>query len=292
MDFCSNQSDQHYDAIIVGAGFAGLYMLYRLRALGLRVKVYEAAGNIGGVWYWNRYPGARCDVESMQYSYSFSEELQQEWEWSERFATQPEILSYIHHVADRFALRPHIELKTFVRTVKYDALSESWLVEKETGERSSAKFCIMATGCLSVAKQPDIPGIRDFKGDSYFTSTWPHRQVSFKRKRVGVVGTGSTAIQAIPIIAEQADELWVFQRTASYSVPARNAPLTEDQRKAWKERYAELREEARHTHSGTLHDFGQKSVFEVSQEEREREFEARWQSGGPGFTRAFNDISK
>ncbi len=189
------------DAVIVGAGFAGLYMLHRLRGLGLTATVIEAAAGVGGTWYWNRYPGARCDVESMQYSYSFSEELQQEWRWSERFAAQPEILRYANHVADRFDLRRDIRFDTRVVAATFDETSSRWHLRMDDGSLLTARFCIMATGCLSAARLPEIEGLDDFQGPTYHTGHWPHEGVDFTGQRVGVIGTGSSAIQAIPVIA-------------------------------------------------------------------------------------------
>src|SRR3954464_13915350 len=209
-----------FDVVIVGAGFAGMYMLHRVRGLGLRARVFEAGNGVGGTWYWNRYPGARCDVESMQYSYQFSEELQQEWDWTERYATQPEILKYANHVADRFDLRGDIQFDTRVESAVYDDATGRWNVRPDAGEDCSAQFLVMATGCLSSANTPDFPGRDSFEGATYHTGRWPPEGVDFSGLRVGVIGTGSSAIQSIPIIAEQARQLTVFQRTASYSVPA------------------------------------------------------------------------
>ena len=207
-------------------GFAGMYMLHRLRGLGLSARVYEQGGDVGGTWYWNRYPGARCDVESMQYSYSFSDELQQEWDWSERYAPQPEILKYANHVADRFNLRSDIQLNTRVEQAAFDEAANVWTVTTSDGNSVTAKFVVLATGCLSNARMPDIKGLADFKGKVYHTGQWPHETVDFTGQRVGVIGTGSSAIQSVPVIAEQASHLTVFQRTANFSIPARNAPLT------------------------------------------------------------------
>ena len=215
-----------YDVVVVGAGFAGMYMLHRLRGLGLSVRVYEQGGDVGGTWYWNRYPGARCDVESMQYSYSFSDELQQEWDWSERYAPQPEILRYANHVADRFNLRPDIQLDTRVDRAAFDESANTWSVTTSDGKTVTAKYVVLATGCLSNARMPDIKGLADFKGKVYHTGHWPHEPVDFTGLRVGVIGTGSSAIQSVPVIAEQASHLTVFQRTANFSIPARNAALT------------------------------------------------------------------
>lgn len=244
------QPSRQLDAVVVGAGFAGLYMLHRLRGLGLSVRVYEAGKGIGGTWYWNRYPGARCDVESMDYSYSFSDELQQEWRWTERYASQPEILKYINHVADRFDLRRDITLATRVTAAVFDEATSRWDIRTDGGEQVSARFCIMATGCLSSAQVPNFKGIETFEGKWYHTGTWPHEGVDFTGQRVGVIGTGSSAIQSIPIIASQAAHLYVFQRTPNFSVPAHNAPLDPEYERRWKSNYAEHRREARESRVG------------------------------------------
>ena len=219
------QSAADFDAVIVGAGFAGLYMLHRLREAGFTVRVFEAGDGVGGTWYWNRYPGARCDIESVDYSYSFSPELEQAWEWSERYPRQPEILAYLNHVADRFDLRRDIALNTRVTAAHFDQGAGLWRVENDRGGRCTAQYCVMATGCLSVPKAPDLPGIERFAGATYLTAAWPRDGVDFTGQRVGVIGTGSTAIQVIPQVARQAEHLTVFQRTANFSVPARNGPL-------------------------------------------------------------------
>jgi cyclohexanone monooxygenase len=210
------------DVVIVGAGFAGMYMLHRLRGLGMSARVFEAGSGVGGTWYWNRYPGARCDVESMQYSYSFSPELQQEWQWSELFASQPEILRYANHVADRFDLRRDIQFNTRVTQAHFDRTAHRWEVRTDRGDVVSARHCVMATGCLSNARVPDFPGLDRFNGKTYHTGHWPHEGVDFTGKRVGVIGTGSSAIQAIPVIAQQAAHVTVFQRTPNFSIPSRN----------------------------------------------------------------------
>lgn len=236
-----------FDAIVVGAGFAGLYMLHRLRRLGLEARVLEAGTGIGGTWFWNRYPGARCDIESMEYSYQFSEELQQEWEWSERYATQPEILTYINHVADRFDLRSDIQLNTRVAQANFDEGSNRWQVQTTEGEAFDSKYLVMATGCLSSANVPDFAGLDDFEGDWYHTGRWPHEPIDFTGQRVGVIGTGSSAIQSIPIIAAQADSLTVFQRSPNFSIPARNQPLDPDYVHEIKSNYRTFREANRQT---------------------------------------------
>ncbi len=279
-----------FDAIIVGAGFAGMYMLHRLRGLGFTARVYEAGGGVGGTWYWNRYPGARCDVESMQYSFSFSEELDQQWDWSEKYAPQPEILSYANHVADRFDLRRHILFDTRVTAATFDEKAKCWHIETDRGDRVSAKFCIMAVGCLSAANHVPFKGREDFKGQTYHTGEWPHEGVDFTGLRVGVIGTGSSAIQSIPIIAEQAAALTVFQRTATYTVPAWNEKLTPEYRRAVKADYPALRARARARPTGFYFPFNMKPALEATPEERTRQYEEAWQRGGLPFLGAYGDL--
>ncbi len=278
------------DAVIVGAGFAGLYALHRLRGLGLSARVFEAGRGVGGTWYWNRYPGARCDVESMDYSYSFSDELQQEWRWTERYASQPEILRYINHVADRFDLRRDIQLETRVTAAVFDEATNRWAVETDRGHRVSAQFCIMATGCLSDAQVPDIKGRETFEGRWYHTGTWPHQGVDFTGQRVGVIGTGSSAIQSIPIMARQASHLFVFQRTPNYSVPARNTPLDPDYERRVKTSYTEFRRQARESRVGFVVERSEESALAVAPEARQDEYEKRWSRGGLGFSAAYADL--
>jgi cyclohexanone monooxygenase len=213
------------DALIVGAGFAGLFMLHELRTRGYSTKVFEAGDGIGGTWYWNRYPGARCDVESVEYSYSFSDELRQQWHWSERFGSQQEILRYLNHVADKFDLRKDIQLETRVTSIIYDEDLSQWMIETNRGDKILAKFCIMATGCLSIPKDPNIKGLDQFKGNIYSTSKWPKDDVSFIGHRVAVIGTGSSGVQCIPIIAKQAAHLYVFQRTPNFVLPSNDDPI-------------------------------------------------------------------
>ena len=278
------------DVVIVGAGFAGLYMLHKTRGLGLSARVFEAGDDIGGTWYWNRYPGARCDVESMDYSYSFSDELQQEWRWTERYASQPDILKYINHVAERFDLRRDIQLSTRVTAAVFDESTNRWDVTTDRGDRVSARFCVMATGCLSDAQVPAFKGIETFEGPWYHTGRWPHEGVDFTGLRVGVIGTGSSAIQSIPIIARQAKHLFVFQRTPNYSVPARNAPLDPEFERRVKAGYAEYRREARESRVGFVVERNDSSALEMTAEAREREYEKRWARGGLGFSAAFVDL--
>jgi cyclohexanone monooxygenase len=280
---------QQYDAVVVGAGFAGLYMLHRLRGLGLSVRVFEAGGGVGGTWYWNRYPGARCDVQSMEYSYQFDEDLQQEWKWSERYAGQPEILRYLEHVADRFDLRRDIQLETWVESAHFDEEGCRWVMGTDRGE-VPARFVVFATGCLSSANTPDFPGRDTFRGPTYHTGRWPHEGVDFTGLRVGVIGTGSSGIQSIPIIARQASRLFVFQRTPNYSVPAYNQPLDPEFRNRLKARYAEFRERASQMPFGLDTSPNETSALEVSPDERRREYEARWAHGGLPFMSAFGDL--
>src|SRR5438477_6780901 len=221
----STNPSTDFDAIIIGAGVSGLYQLYRLRELGLSVRVFEAGSGVGGTWYWNRYPGARCDVESLDYSYSFSPELEQDWEWTERYPTQPEILRYLNHVADRFELRRSIQFDTRFEHAHYDDATNRWDVQTDDGQPYTARYCIMAVGCLSAPNRPAFKGLDAFQGRWYHTGLWPHEGVDFTGLRVGVIGTGSSAIQAVPQIAQQADHLYVFQRTPNFSVPAYTAPL-------------------------------------------------------------------
>jgi len=278
------------DAVIVGAGFAGLYMLHCLRGLGLSARVFEAGGGIGGTWYWNRYPGARCDVESMDYSYSFCDELQQEWRWTERYASQPEILRYVEHIADRFDLRRDIQLETRVTAARFDERASRWQIETDRGDQVSARFCIMATGCLSSAQIPAFPGLESFAGTTYQTSHWPHSEVDFTGQRVGVIGTGSSAIQSIPIIARQVASLVVFQRTPNFSAPARNGALDPEFERRVKADYAAFRQQARESRVGFVVPANAESALAVSAEVRQREYEMRWQRGGLGFAAAFADL--
>ncbi len=280
------------DAVVVGAGFAGLYMLHKLRGMGRSVQVFETGDGVGGTWYWNRYPGARCDVESMEYSYGFDEDLQQEWEWTERYAPQAEILSYANHVADRFDLRRNIQLETKVTAAAFDEASNAWRVSTDRGDDLMARFVVMATGCLSSANTPEIPGAATFTGSTYHTGTWPHDGVDLTGLRVGVIGTGSSAVQSIPIIAEQAAELTVFQRTATFTVPAWNQPLDPVAVKEIKAEYADFRAANRRmpTAFGARMERQDRSALDVGDDERRAEFERRWADGGLAFLGAYNDL--
>ncbi|WP_068076704.1 flavin-containing monooxygenase [Novosphingobium lentum] len=283
-------SGGNFDVIIVGAGFAGVYMLHRARAAGLSAVVIEAGSDVGGTWYWNRYPGARCDVHSLEYSYSFDADVQREWHWSERFAPQEEILGYIRHVADRLDLRRDIRFDTRVMGATFDADHARWTVTTDAGDSLTGSYCVMATGCLSNTKLPDIKGIGDFAGPIYHTGQWPQGGVDFTGQRVGVIGTGSSGIQAIPCIARQASHLTVFQRTPHYSVPARNFQFPEDYIADWKATYPERRVQARNTRVGVLHDFGSGTWDEADPQWRVEELERRWIKGGNNFMYAFTDV--
>jgi cation diffusion facilitator CzcD-associated flavoprotein CzcO len=280
-----------FDALVVGAGFAGLYQLICLRdRLGLSVQVLEAGDGVGGTWYWNRYPGARCDSESHAYCYTFSEELMQEWEWSERYPEQPEIMRYLNYVADRFDLKRNIRFNARVNAAHYDEAANRWNVRTEAGEQFTAKFLITAVGCLSTANVPDIPGLESFEGRWYHTGQWPHEGVDFTGKRVGQIGTGSTGIQAAPVIAETAAHLTVFQRTANYSIPARNAPLTPEFKRYVKEHAAEIRHVMHATRNGHPFYISERLALATPPEEREAVYEAAWEKGGLQFRAAFEDL--
>lgn len=288
----TNKPVQTVDAVIVGAGFGGMLMLYRLRELGFNVRALEMGDGVGGTWYWNRYPGARVDIESMEYSYQFSDALQQEWRWSERFAPQPELLKYANHVADRFNLREHIQFETRVNSAHYSDDTNTWRVTTESGDSFNAQFLICATGCLSSTNHPQIEGLDSFAGPVHHTGQWPHESVSFDGQRVGVIGTGSSAIQAIPVIAETAGHLSVFQRTANYSVPARNKPMDPGYENQIKSDYANFR--ARNNQMpngfGSNNPRGDQSALEVSCSDRRAAYEDRWERGGLFFMGAFTDL--
>ncbi|UNB55118.1 NAD(P)/FAD-dependent oxidoreductase [Mycolicibacterium sp. YH-1] len=284
-----NGDGEVVDAVVVGAGFAGIYALHRLRAQGLSVRVFEAAPEVGGTWYYNRYPGARCDVESVDYCYSFSSELEQEWDWSEKYATQAEILRYLNWVTDKLDLRTGITFNTRVTAAVLDEQSLHWTVRTHTGEAVRARFCIMATGPLSAALTPDFDGLNTFTGDIHHTAHWPHHPVDFTGKRVAVIGTGSSGIQSVPLIAEQAEQLYVFQRTPNYSVPAGNQPLTDDDRMRVKADYAERRRLSWRSGGGSPHIAHPRLTMDVTPEERRDAFETRWQLGGVLFSKTFSD---
>ena len=278
-----NASRPDFDAIVIGAGFSGLYMLHRLRQLGCSVRVYERGGGIGGTWYWNRYPGARCDSESMYYSYSFMPDLDQEWHWSERYPGQAEVLRYLEHVTDRLDLRRDVELETEVRSAVFDEPTSTWVIRTVGGGQVTARYCITAVGCLSAANVPWFPGAEGFAGRTYHTGAWPHEQVHFTDQRVGVIGTGASGIQAIPVIAEEAEHLTVFQRTPNFTIPAENRPMDPEFERAWKADYPEWRQKGRDSMAGIPYPRSDASVLAASEEERRAAFEAAWGAGGFRF---------
>lgn len=271
---------KRFDAVVVGAGLAGLYALHRLRGLGLSVAVLEAGDGIGGTWYWNRYPGARCDVESIDYSYGFSEELQQDWTWTERYASQPEILRYIEHVADRFDLRSDVRLNCRVVSAHYIDETGLWSLRTDSGEWLLARYCVMATGALSAVNFPRIPEIGSFRGELLHSARWCDVPGGFTGRRVGIIGTGSSGIQLIPELARQADKLVVFQRTANFCMPARNVPLSATTVGDVKAHYSERRRDSRASYLGVPTAIPHRSALEVSDDERRQAFEAAWQEGG------------
>lgn len=279
------------DAVVVGAGFSGLYMLYKLRQIGMSAKVVEAGGDVGGTWYWNKYPGARCDVESMHYSYSFDPEFEQEWEWTEKYPSQPEIHSYIRHVAERHDLRKDVVLNTKVTSARFDEESSLWTVRTDQGDEVSARYCVMAVGCLSKSKTPEIPGLEKFTGDWYHTSHWPEEYVDFSGQRVGVIGTGSSGIQAIPVLAERAEHLTVFQRTANFSLPTFNGPIDQDLVAQIKAEYPKVRQEGRMSGFGIAVEAPTQSALEVDEDERHAKYEERWRRGNlTGVLQAYTDL--
>ena len=288
----SNSAKPDFDAVVVGAGFAGVYLVYRLRALGLSVQLYEAAPGAGGTWYWNRYPGAACDIESLEYSYSFSDELQQEWSWSRRFAHQPEILAYINHVVDKFDLRRHMQFETRVLSAAVDDDTELWRIMTDRSGEVTARFAVMAVGYMSTPKADEIDGLDRFAGDLYRTFGWPDQPVEFGGKHVGVVGTGPSGIQCIPVIAEQAETLTVFQRTPNFSVSVQNGPMDLDYQEKIKANYHEIRRKERNSQCGI--DIWMDALIipttVVSAEEMEAEFERRWEAGGLYLLTSYTDI--
>jgi cyclohexanone monooxygenase len=280
------------DVIIIGAGVGGLYAIHKLRQLGLNVRAYEKGSDVGGTWYWNRYPGCRCDVESLEYSFSFSPELDQEWKWPERYGNQGEILKYVQHVADRFDLRQDVQFNTNITSATFDEKTNRWTVTTDKGEKITAPYCIMATGNLSTPRKPNIPGIDSYKGKTYHTGLWPHEGVDFTGLRVGVIGTGSSGVQSIPHIASQAKQLFVFQRTANFSLPAQNGPMDPVKEAKHKAEYPERRAGAVNTPFAIAgYPPPTKSALEVSEEERNATYERKWQEGGSiSFLYAYNDL--
>src|SRR4249920_2857700 len=275
----SSGTTQQVDVAVVGAGFAGLYLLHRLRKAGFSAVVLEEADDVGGTWYWNRYPGARCDIQTIDYSYTFDPELESAWKWSEKYATQPEILRYLGFVTERYDLRRDIRFRTKVTAATWDEAADRWLLTTDNGAPVSCRNYIMATGCLSAPKPPEIDGVKDFKGEVYFTGRWPHEEVKLAGKRVAVIGTGSSGIQSIPLIAEQAAHLTVFQRTPNFSLPAHNGPVSADRVALLEKDRAGYREQARWSLSGVP--WQRQTVFswQLSDAERRERFEKAWAAG-------------
>lgn len=286
-----NHPIEEFDAIVVGAGFSGMYMLHKLRQEGYSVKVYDIAEDVGGVWYWNRYPGARCDSESIYYNYTFSEELYKGWTWSSRYATQGEILNYLNYVADQLDLRRDIQFKTRVNVARYDEQIDKWIIQLDDGSTKIAKYFISGVGCLSAANVPKIKGLNNYKGEWYHTGNWPHEGVHFEGKRVGVIGTGSSGIQSIPVIAEVAEKVVVFQRTPQFSIPARNHDYDEDFIVKVKTRFKEIREQMRNSLSGLPIPRGTKSALDDTPEARQKKFEEAWAKGGQYISNTYNDLT-
>lgn len=278
------------DVVVVGAGFSGLYLLYRLRKAGFSTRVFERGGDVGGTWYWNRYPGARCDVESLQYSYSFDEQLQQDWHWPEKFSAQPDILAYANHVADRFNLKKDIEFNIEVKASWFDENLKTWKITTNTGEEIDAQYFIMATGCISTTQIPNIKGLSDYVGNTFHTGDWPHEEVDFSGQSIAVIGTGSSGIQSIPVLAKQAKKLTVFQRTPNYSIPSQNEPMTKKYERSWKDVYSERRKEMRYSAHGSLKDLNDVPALSVDEDQRQELYTKRWAIGGTGFLGSFNDL--
>lgn len=282
---------EHFDAVIIGAGFSGMYQLLKLRDhLRLKVVVLEMGDGVGGTWHWNRYPGARCDSESHSYCYYFDDALLKDWEWTERYPGHEEIRRYLNHVADRYRLRPDIRLNTQVRTARYDVRDNVWVVETSQGQRYTSQFLITAVGCLSAANVPDIPGLANFSGRWVHTGQWPHEGVDFRGKRVGMIGTGSTGIQCAPEIAKTAAHLTVFQRTANYSMPANNGPLSAEFKQYVREHSDEIRQVMHSTPNGHPFRFCDRSAFDVGADERAAIYEEAWRKGGLQFRASFRDL--
>ena len=291
IEYRMNHHNEELDVIIVGAGFSGLYMLYKMRKMNLKALIIERASDAGGTWFWNRYPGARCDIESIEYSYSFSDELQQEWNWSNRYSDQSEILDYVNYVVKKFNLKENIVFNTSVKSATFDENLKNWIVETDSKSYSS-KFCVMATGTLSSIKQPNFDGLENFKGDWYVTGEWPHEKLDFTSKKVAIIGTGSSAVQSIPVIAEEAKNLTVFQRSPNYTIPANNRPLTEKELSNAKSSYDQIREKAKYTRAGIgYNQFEERKLLDLSSEEINKELNNRWKIGGQEiFTAGFTDV--
>ncbi len=281
---------QNVDAIVVGAGFGGMYAVHKLNEMGLSVAGFEAGGDVGGVWYWNRYPGARCDLMCVDYSYGFSDALQQEWTWSEQFAAQPEILAYANFVADKLDLRRHFHFETRVTGATWDAEANNWIMITDRGDEIRATYCIMATGPLSIPKDPEFPGLETFEGEVLRAAKWPHTPVDFAGKRVGLVGTGSSGIQIVPVVAAQAAEFHVFQRTPSYTMPMRNTALDPDYVTELKRNYPAIRAVARASHLGGVRPVTSRPFFSITPSQRQRVMEDAWARGGLDFLGLFSDL--
>lgn len=284
-------STKPFDAVVIGAGFSGLYMLYRLREAGFSTAVFEAGDGVGGTWYWNRYPGARCDSESIYYNYTFSEELYNEWTWTSRYPAQPEILRYLNFVADKFDLKKDIQFKTRVQSAHYIENTKKWEIQLDNGTSVTAKYFITGVGCLSAANLPKFNGLENFKGEFYHTGHWPHGGVDFKGKRVGIIGTGSSGVQAIPVIAQEAEHLTIFQRTPQYSAPARNHPYSDEYVEQAKKNFLEIKKQMRESAGGQPAVPPDKSALEVTPEERQQVYEHAWENGGLGLFAAYYDIT-
>ena len=286
----SKKSAETLNVLIVGAGFGGMYMLHKLREMGFSVKAVDRAKGVGGTWYWNRYPGARCDVVSLDYSYSFSDKIQQAWTWKDKYAAQPEILAYAEFVAGELDLPKDIRFETDIVSMHFDDDTSCWHVTTGAGDLFIAQHVVMATGCLSTPKAPDIPGINDFRGEVYFTSRWPEKLVSFGGKNVGLIGTGSTGIQALPELAKQAGRMFVLQRTPSYTLPARNEPLDPGYMTQAKQNYAQRRAEAKNHQAGHLRATTDRKTFSMDEQERRQRFEDAWGRGGLDILGEFGDL--
>lgn len=281
--------ERTYDAVIIGAGFAGMYMLHSLRHRGLSVRLIEAGSGPGGVWFWNRYPGARCDVESMEYQYGFDDKIVRDWTWSERYGTQPEILRYINFVADRLNIHEDTDYKTRIASAVWSEQRRTWLLKTTEGCAIRARFCIMATGHLSAANIPAVPGLSTFTGKTHHTGGWAPEGVDLRKRNVAVIGTGSSGVQSIPVIAEQAAHLFVFQRTPAYSLPAEMRPLSAREIAEAKDHHSSMRENVRYSPALSFLEAGQKSIFEYSPDEARKILESRWRSGGFTFLASFTD---
>jgi cyclohexanone monooxygenase len=282
---------KHFDVVVVGAGFGGVYAIHALREKGISVCGFEAGDDVGGTWYWNRYPGARCDIESREYSYSFSEEIQKNWKWSHRYADQPEILAYINYVAETLDLKKDIKFQTRIVDAIFDEKNKIWAISSDKGDKITAQHVIMATGCLSIPKATEFSGTDKFKGKLFHTAYWPKDKVDFAGKKVGIIGTGSSGVQAIPLIAKEAKELYVFQRTPNFVVPAHNRILSDKDREEYQQGYEELRKLEWNSFAGIAGMAPEtRLAMEVSKEEREKEFEARWAFGGLVFYGSFPDL--